>query len=171
MKREEWVKGLPRQLTGLLHRYGLVLLVLAVGLLLMLWPQGAEEETAAAPAAQTAGFDLEELEERMERALSRIQGAGEVTLLLTLKNGGEQRYAADTQYSQDETGREERSSTVLISTGSGSEQAVVVSSSAPEFQGALVVCDGGDDPDVRLRITQAVAALTGLRSDKITVCR
>ena len=35
--------------------------------------------------------------------------------------------------------------------------------------GAVVVCAGGDSPTVRLEVTIAVSAYTGLGSDKITV--
>lgn len=37
--------------------------------------------------------------------------------------------------------------------------------------GAVVVCAGADDPRVRLDVTNAVAAYTGLGSDKITVMK
>ena len=37
--------------------------------------------------------------------------------------------------------------------------------------GAVVVCDGGDDAAVRLAVTQAVSAYTGLGSDRITVMK
>ena len=36
-------------------------------------------------------------------------------------------------------------------------------------QGAVVVCTGGDDPAVRLRVTDAVSVYTGLGSDRIRV--
>ena len=52
-------------------------------------------------------------------------------------------------------------STVILSTDSG-EEAVLVTQRYPTFQGALVICPGGEDPAVRLALTQAVAALTGL---------
>ena len=61
-------------------------------------------------------------------------------------------------------------STVILSTDSG-EEAVLVTQRYPTFQGALVICPGGEDPAVRLALTQAVAALTGLGSDRITVCK
>ena len=35
--------------------------------------------------------------------------------------------------------------------------------------GAVVVCDGGDSATVRLEVTRAVSAYTGLGSDQITV--
>ena len=37
--------------------------------------------------------------------------------------------------------------------------------------GAVVVCQGADDAQVRLNVTNAVAAYTGLGSDKITVMK
>ena len=36
---------------------------------------------------------------------------------------------------------------------------------------ALVVCPGGNDPAVKLQISEAVAALTGLGADKISICK
>ena len=38
-------------------------------------------------------------------------------------------------------------------------------------QGAVVVCQGADHPQVRLNVTNAVAVYTGLGSDKITVMK
>ena len=37
------------------------------------------------------------------------------------------------------------------------------------YRGALVVCQGGDQAAVRLAVTEAVMALTGLPADRITV--
>lgn len=160
-----------RKLLGLFQKYKLVLLVLLVGLCLLLLPKGHSAETDEVDDSTELGFDLEQLESRMEKVLSKIEGAGAVSLILTVRSGAEQVYAVDTDYSEDGESREERIEAVLVSTGSGTEKVAVVRQDYPKFQGALVVCDGGDDPAVRLLITQAVASLTGLRSDKITVCR
>ena len=173
MKQDGRWKEILEKLLALLQKYKLVLLVLAAGLVLMLWPQGGQTQPAAARGGAEGGaaFDLEALESRMEKVLSKIDGAGGVSLVLTVKSGTEQVYATDVDYSEDGERREESATTVLVSTGSGTEEVAVVRQIYPTFQGALVVCDGGNDPTVRLLITQAVAALTGLRSDKITVCR
>ena len=37
--------------------------------------------------------------------------------------------------------------------------------------GAVIVCRGAENPEVRLSVTNAVAAYTGLGSDKITVMK
>ena len=59
-----------------------------------------------------------------------------------------------------------------VLTDSGGEDTVVVTRQQyPTYRGALVVCQGGDQADVRLAVTEAVAALTGLSSDRVTVAK
>lgn len=163
------------KLLGWFQKYKLVLLVLAAGVVLLLWPTGKGDAAAASPgqggSAAASDFDLEALERKLERVLSQIDGAGEVSVALTVRSGVEQIYAVDGSMSQDESGREEETRTVIVSTGSGTEEAVPVQQRYPAFRGAVVVCPGGGDPEIRLLITQAVSALTGLGTDRITVCR
>ena len=40
-----------------------------------------------------------------------------------------------------------------------------------DYAGAVVVCEGADSAAVRLELTQAVSALTGLPSDRITIVK
>ena len=40
-----------------------------------------------------------------------------------------------------------------------------------ETSGAVVVCEGGGDASVRLKLMEAVSALTGLGTDKIAICK
>ena len=61
-------------------------------------------------------------------------------------------------------------STVLVDDGSA-EAPVVTRTVYPTYRGALVVCQGGGDAQVRLAVTAGVAALTGLGSDRITVVK
>lgn len=164
-----WPKGLAPGIKKLLSRYQYVLLVLAAGVLLLLLPLGggAEEDRAQAPAQLQEEFDLEAFEDRLAEALSQIQGAGEAQVVLTLKSGSRQVLAQDTQRGAD---GDSSSATVTLGRGSGSQEVVPLQTLAPQFQGALVVCPGGGDPEVCLQIIQAVSALTGLGSDRISVC-
>ena len=57
---------------------------------------------------------------------------------------------------------------MLVDDGSA-EAPVVTRTVYPTYRGALVVCQGGDRADVKLAVTEAVAALTGLPADRITV--
>lgn len=154
------------------RKYRLILLVLLVGVLFLLIPaQDTEERQSGVHEEREDNFDVTELETRMEKVLARIDGAGDLSLMLTVKSGGEEIYALDTEYREEEDGSEERITTVLVSGEGGTKEPVVARRDYPVFQGALVVCDGGDDPSVRLLITKAVSALTGLGADKITVCK
>lgn len=149
-----------------LGAYKYVFLVIAVGAALLLWPEGERGQTVQAEAPLEQGFSVERTEEKLEDILSQIDGAGKVRVMLTVKSGAEQVLAQDTTVSD----REETWETVVISTGSGTQEVVVQTQIYPEFRGALIVCEGGNDPGVRLLITQAVSALTGLGSARITVC-
>ena len=165
-----WPKGLLPGAKRLLGRYQYVLLVIAVGILLLLLPLGSgggEEETAQSAGQQEESFSLTEFEDRLSRTLSQIRGAGEAQVVLSLKSGSRQVLAQDTQRGAD---GDASSSTVTLGRGTGSQEVVHLQTLAPQFQGALVVCPGGDDPEVRLQIIQAVATLTGLGSDRISVC-
>ena len=163
-----WQKGLER-IRGRLGRYGSVLLVLAAGVLLLLLPLGGggEEQAPVGAAAQEEAFSLEEFEEKLGETLSQIQGAGETQVVLSLDRSSRQVLAQDTQQGAD---GEESASTVTLGRGSAQQEVVPLQTVAPRFRGALVVCAGGDDPQVRLQVTQAVSALTGLGSDRISVC-
>jgi stage III sporulation protein AG len=163
-----------KKLWGALGRYKYVLLVLAAGVVLLLLPSGTDrQETSTQPAAQAAeeDFSVEALEEKLSDTLSQIDGAGQVRVLLTVESGMKRVFAQDTSVNQDESSLQRENETVVISTGSGTQETVLVQQIYPKFQGAVVVADGGDDPAVQLELTQAVAALTGLGADKISICK
>ena len=164
-----------KKLTAALEKYKFILLVLAAGLLLLLLPTspGGEAQSAAAEPQSAAemAFSVSELEEKLETTLSKIDGAGEVTVALTLRTGARQILAQDVSSSDRDGDSSEERTTVVISGGSGREEAVALQQLAPQFQGAVVVCPGGDDPTVQLRLAEAVSDLTGLGADKISICK
>lgn len=169
-------EGKRFHIAELFGRYKYVIAVAAVGAVLLLWPWQEEQEPVQ-PAAQptTACRDLSDLEEQMEEILSKISGVGRVDVLLTLESGGELVLATDStlRYSgspQNPDDYDRSSETVIVSGGSGSE-VVVTQERSGKFRGALIVCDGGDNDKVRLKIVEAVCALTGLGADRVAVVR
>lgn len=139
-------------------RYRFALLVVLVGVVLMLLPTGhADEEEPA----ETKVADQATLTEELTAILGQIQGVGNVRVLLTEEAG------AQTVYQIDENG--DRIETVII-TGSDRAQQGLISQVLPcRYRGAVIVCSGGDDPVVQLRVMEAVSKVTGLRSDQISV--
>lgn len=170
------IKVKTESFQNLWGRYKYVGLVVLVGMALLLWP--SEKGTTQAAGARTACTDSSDAsaeEERMTAILSKIRGTGQLQLMLSVQSGPEQELARDTELSysgavgspDDYT---KRSDTVVISGDSGDE-AVVTGTTGPTYRGALVVCQGADDPAVRLAVTQAVSVLTGLSSDRISVVK
>lgn len=157
---------------ALLGTYRWALIVVAVGALLMALPTGSGRNAGEASAETGTGtaedFDLEGFETRLAEALSRVDGAGETRVVLTLEGGARSVLARDSQTDGDGSGS---STVVTVGRGSGNQSVVPVQTMTPSFRGALVVCPGGGDPLVRLRLSQAVAALTGLGSDRISICQ
>lgn len=168
MNKDKMPDGL-KKFTKLLKKNQYVLIVLIVGLIILLLPSGNSDRDSgtgdSVDTTQTGSaleFSIEGQEEKMARALSEIEGAGNVTVVLTLKTTMEQEVAVD----EDGSGGRE---TVTVSTGSGTESPVTVKYYYPEYRGALIVAEGAGNSKVKLEITEAVSALTGLGADKISV--
>ncbi len=160
----------------ILKKYKYAALVMLIGILLLCWPTGEAKKAESAPVGGAEQESPEETEARMEKILSAIEGVGELQLMLTVDAGGELLLAREQtlSYSGSAAAPEsyERSETyVVLSKGSDGEEVVVTKSVYPVYRGALIVCDGGDDPAVKLAVTRAVSALTGLGAEKISVVK
>ena len=156
-------------------RYKYAALVALIGAGLLLWPSGQETSSPSAEETETAEEAAAALETELETMLSAMDGVGQARVLLTVDSDGERQLAQDTEltYSGDTAAPEDysrRSEPVLVGGGS-SGQVVVTRRMYPTYRGALVVCPGGDRAEVRLAVTEAVAALTGLTADRITVAK
>ena len=147
--------------------------VLGLGVLLLLWP-GGEGRTEVSSSEPTAEETAAAQQKEMERILSRIEGTGELHLMLTLESDGQRTLAENAEESAGGSAEapesQSRRETVILSV-SGGEEVVVTRRESPVYRGALVVCQGADRAEVKLAVTQAVAALTGLGADRITVVK
>ncbi len=152
-------------LTKGLKKYKYALLVLLLGMALLLIPKQKEEEPTL-PTQEREDY-AEQMELRLAEILSRMEGVGQVEVALTLARDSYTHYHQDVQ----RNGEDEERKTVILSEGSAYDKAAVTTVDYPRFQGALIVCQGGDNAAVQLRLVEAVAALTGLGSDRITVVK
>lgn len=165
----------PEGVRRIWDRYKYAALVALIGAGLLLWPSGQETSSPSAEETETAEEAAAALETELETMLSAMDGVGQARVLLTVDSDGERQLAQDTEltYSGDTAAPEDysrRSEPVLVGGGS-SGQVVVTRRMYPTYRGALVVCPGGDLAEVRLAVTEAVAALTGLTADRITVAK
>ena len=151
-----------------LKEYRYVILVLFLGVVLMLLPQGRAEkkENEEAPVPETVAE--ESLQERLEQLLSMVQGAGKVRVLLTEAAGEQVVYQTDGEESSQNT---RRTDTVILSDSGRSESGLVQQILPPTYQGAVILCQGADSAAVRLALIEAVSNATGLTYDRISVLK
>lgn len=124
-----------------------------------------------------------ELEERLERILGAVEGAGSVEVTLTLASGEESVFAQNLSKQdrvieeRDQSGGN-RKTTELNEQGSlvfaeapsgGRETPVVVKKKRPEVAGVLVLAEGAKDPELREKLVQAVTTLLDIPPYKVTV--
>ena len=157
-------------LERLWEKYRLVLLIILGGLLLMSLP-GNQDKEKADEMKESEYFSLEETERQMEELLGHIEGTGKLRLMLTLKSGSQLYLAEDSDEASESGTTERQRETVTLNRGSGYDDVVITREIYPIYQGAVVVCQGADQAKVRLAVIEAVAALTGLSSDRITVVK
>jgi len=172
--QEEYFQAIKAKLMNLWKNYRALLLIAAVGAVLLLLP-GEEEPEKQDSVTQEVGesFSLEQQEQRLEALLKEIRGVGRVSVLLTLEDDGEKFYARDwnTSREQGETSnRESEDSTpVLYGMSGGGEEPLLERTIQPRYRGVLIVCDGAEDPEVKLQVLESIRALLGLGSECVAV--
>ena len=110
------------------------------------------------------------VENRLSDFLSRIDGAGEVRVYISVGSSEKYIYATEGRSSRSENKTDVEEKCVIV--GSGSEKnALVETVENPRINGAVVLCSGGDSPIVCERVYNAVSAALGLPLGNIYVSK
>ncbi len=156
-------------------RIGMVVLC-GLALIFMSWggeffSSGNEVETVEEEKEESSGDSLAmykaELEQELRELLQSVQGVGTVQVMLTLRASNEKVTLKDNS-SREDTQEEE---TVLIEDSDRNSSPYVVQEKEPELEGVVIVCDGGDDTQIKREITEAVSALFQIESHKIKIMK
>lgn len=122
------------------------------------------------------------LENKLEQTIEGMEGAGKVDVMITLKDNGEKILDKNQPYeSEEETNTEENKEskknriqnnqeTVLVET-EGNTEPIIVRELYPDIEGVVVVCEGGDNSALTVKIKEAVQALFSIDAHKIVVCK
>lgn len=133
-----------------------------------------ESEVNKTSIVETVDFDVSNIEKVIEKLFKKVDGVGDVEVKLTVKSGFETIYAYDTNESASSSG-ESFNSTIkkelIIINEDGEDKPIKLKIKYPQYWGALIVCEGGDDSRIKLELTQAMKSLTGISADNITVLK
>ena len=156
-----------KKVLNLVKKYRYALLVLVLGLVLMLMPSVSESKDSAAEALPESQQEEVDVAQQIEEILCQVQGTGKVKIMLTIAEGQKTVYQSDTDTSANSV----RQDTVIITGNDRTQSGMILQVNPAKYLGAIVVCQGADQADVRLAVTQAVSRATGLGADKISVLK
>lgn len=138
----------------------------------MLLPVGSRESaTNVQESSNRQSEETEDLQQKLSNLLSQMAGAGRVKVLLTEATGEQIFYQEDRDTSAGGQSQTTRTDTVIVTDGTHTQDGLIRQVNPPTYLGAVVLCQGADQPSVRLAITEAVANATGLGYHKITVLK
>lgn len=142
----------------------------------------SKETTKAAEYVQESTSDYaSELEGKLEKILSQVEGAGKVMVLVTFKDSGELIVKSDISESTKTEGvtadgqligeKKVEEKVIFGKESDGSLSPYITKTVYPEISGVLVLAQGASDTGVMVRLTEAVSAALGIEINKIKVMK
>lgn len=147
----------PERLKEIWRKYKFAGGVMLVGVLLMLLPGKNSGASSDPSPAASVSISAAQAEEELREILQAVDGVGKVQVRLSLSATEEHVYIKDA------------GETVLLNSGSGTQEALEKKTIYPSYKGAIIVCSGANDAAVQLKVVEAVRQYTGLRTDQISV--
>ena len=165
------VGSVRSKLLNFTGKYKYVLLVVIIGIVLLLIPIDKQESKVTASSATVKTTPQNVINQELTSLLSKVKGAGKVEVYLMVREGEETIYQTNDDFTEDNSGNDRRNQTVIVTDSDRNEQGLVKKVNPPKYNGAIILCEGADNAQVQLQLIRAVANLTGLGTNKITVLK
>ena len=169
----------------------LIILIITVISINIIWDKDTEKENGDTNSykeladSDKASTNLENneynLEEKLKNILSKINGVGNVEVLITYQETSEliamyNENVKESSTEETDTSGGKRviqevdtSKDIVYQEESGTKMPITQKVVMPKMEGAIIIAEGANDSNVRANIIQAVEAATGLLSHKIQV--
>jgi len=148
----------------------------------------SESETGKALEAATAQTTVsnddygETLEKKLAGILTLVDGAGDVSVMITFSQGVETVIAKDVTTDDSQTVENDSSggtrnisankkteTTLFVKAADGTEQPITLKELTPKIQGVLIVAQGGGNVIVKDALTRAAQTVLGVEINKVAV--
>lgn len=159
-----------KRVSEYISRYKYVALIVILGVLMMLIPFGETKEDTGA-SIETPKEESESFQDQLCNILSCVSGAGRVEVMLSLLEGEEIVYQTDDNSTIGNNSEANNKKIVTVTDAQRNQQGLIKQVIPATYKGAIIICQGADDPAVRLNLINAVSKLTGLGADKISVLK
>jgi len=177
-KQNEKIKGKPKMLL-ILGLSGIVLIYMSTFFGGNKKPQ-TNKLTEKNATVNTQNY-VTNLENNLREIVNKITGTNKSTVFVTLNSGVEYVYANEIKSNfdsaSDEVGSEKskiqskessEDRHVIVKLPGGGEEALIITELSPKIRGVVVVCDYGDNEDIKESVEQAL--VTALDISKTRVC-
>ena len=104
------------------------------------------------------------LEERLSKTLSKVKGAGKVSVIITVESGMETVLASKIITTETPTGTEVEETPLIVN-----GKTVVVKELYPKIVGVLIVAEGANNISVMKKIQQATISLLDIQLNQIEI--
>ncbi len=155
----------------------LAILVAAGALLLILTygdvfgGEGSKKDDAEAQTEkETAASDehyRKEMESRVKELLKRVEGVGNVEVMITLSASKEKVALKDNETDE----RKSQEASVIVNDSDRNSAPYIIQEKEPIPEGILVVCEGGGDAKLSIEIINAIQVLFNVEAHKIKVMK
>lgn len=120
------------------------------------------------------------IEERLKQILGKISGAGEVEVMITFDMGSEIIPASNTVKTEDASEEKDASGGVrtvqsqnltenIVISNDNTAKPLVLKEIKPQIRGVIVVAEGADDIEVKMRLYDAVKTVLQVSGDRVQV--
>lgn len=127
---------------------------------------------------------IENAETRLKELLKKVEGVGNVEVMITIKATSESVPLKDIPYEKSsssseqgtdikniEQGERSEEGTVMIENSDGTQQPFIIKETVPEIEGVVVLAEGGGNSEIKKEIMEAVQALFNIKAHKIKVMK
>ena len=158
----------------------------AIGLILILnsnLSKGKTKENNKTDGDFSISYTYEykkQLEENLRNIISEISGVGTANVLVTLESSVQNVYATEQKKNKeasedknyDEISKKQESNEIetkfiTVKDADGTEKALSVMQIQPVVKGVVVICSGGDNPEVKNKVVEAVKTALNITSKRV----
>lgn len=143
-------------------QYGLIIILAVISLLVLFG--GFDTKNKNLQSNSSTENYVTSLEERLSNSLSKVDGAGKVSVVITVESGMETVLASEKITNQTSTGKEIIEKPILVN-----GKTVVLKELYPKISGVLIVAEGARNVAVFNKIQQATISLFDINVNQIEI--
>ena len=180
-----------------------ILLMVGVLLLILSWPSGSKDaankktaneiesinasskdEASVTKNQSQTGIYTYKLEERLEEILRKVEGIGDVEVMITLQGSKELVILKDQPFTEERINESDgeggkrisynhsyEENTIMVENEDGSKTPYVLKEIEPQVEGIVVIASGGNNAPIINQIIEAAQVLFGVPAHKVKVMK